>query len=56
MAVAALVGVVQLGLTTAAAHRQPDRQALDLLAYLLLAVGPVALVWRWRSRPACWPW
>jgi signal transduction histidine kinase len=49
VAVAALVGVVQLGLTTAAAHRQPDRQALDLLAYLLLAVGPVALVWRWRS-------
>jgi signal transduction histidine kinase len=49
VAVAALVGIVQLGLTTAAAHRQPDRQALDLLAYLLLAVGPVALVWRWRS-------
>ena len=49
VAVAALVGVVQLGLTTAVAHRQPDRQPLDLLAYLLLAAGPVALVWRWRS-------
>jgi signal transduction histidine kinase len=50
VAVAVLVGVVQLGLTTLVARRQPDRQALDLLAYLLLAVGPVALLWRWR-----WP-
>jgi signal transduction histidine kinase len=41
--------VAQLGLTTLAARRQPDRQALDLLAYLLLAVGPVALLWRRRS-------
>ena len=49
VAVAALVGVVQLGLTTGAAQRQPDRQPLDLLAYLLLAAGPVALLWRWRS-------
>src|SRR5215217_4392363 len=49
LAVAALVAVAQLGLTTLAAHRQPDRQALDLLAYLLLAAGPVALLWRWRS-------
>src|SRR5829696_7134152 len=49
LAVAALVAVAQLGLTTLAAHRQPDRQALDLLAYLLLVAGPVALVWRWRS-------
>ncbi|HEV3496901.1 MAG TPA: sensor histidine kinase [Actinomycetes bacterium] len=49
VAVAALVGVVQLGLTTVAAHRQPDRQPLDLLAYLLLAAGPVALLWRRRS-------
>ena len=47
--VAALVAVAQLALTTLAAHRQPDRQALDLLAYLLLAVGPVALLWRRRS-------
>jgi signal transduction histidine kinase len=49
VAVAALVAVAQLGLTTLAARRQPDRQALDLLAYLLLAVGPVALLWRRRS-------
>ena len=49
VAVAGLVAVVQLGLTTLAARRQPERQALDLLAYLLLAAGPVALFWRWRS-------
>jgi signal transduction histidine kinase len=49
VAVAVLVGVVQLGLTTAVARRQPDRQALDLVAYLLLATGPVALLWRRRS-------
>ena len=49
VAVAVLVGVVQLGLTTLVARRQTDRQALDPLAYLLLAVGPVALLWRWRS-------
>jgi signal transduction histidine kinase len=49
LAVAGLVGVVQLGLTTLAARNQPDRQPLDLLAYLLMATGPVALVFRWRS-------
>jgi signal transduction histidine kinase len=49
VAVAVLVGVVQLTLTSLAAHRQPERQALDLAAYLLLAAGPVALFWRWRS-------
>src|SRR4030095_12021555 len=49
VAVAVLVGVVQLGLTTAVADRQPERQPLDLLAYLLLAAGPVALLWRRRS-------
>src|SRR5829696_728361 len=49
LAVAVLVGVVQLALTTLAARRQPERQSLDLAAYLLLAAGPVALVWRWRS-------
>src|SRR5215213_1656465 len=52
LAVAALVAVAQLGLTTLAAHRQPDRQALDLLAYLLLTAGPVALLWRRRSPAA----
>ena len=54
VAVAVLVGVAQLGLTTGAAQGQPDRQPLDLLAYLLLAAGPVALLWRWRSRSGCW--
>jgi signal transduction histidine kinase len=49
VAVAALVAVAQLGLTTLAARHEPDRQALDLLAYLLLAAGPVALLWRRRS-------
>ena len=49
VAVAVAVGVVQLGLTTLAARRQPDRQALDLLAYALLAAGPVALLLRWRT-------
>jgi signal transduction histidine kinase len=49
LAVVVLVGVVQLALTSLAAHRQPERQALDLVAYLLLVAGPVALFWRWRS-------
>jgi signal transduction histidine kinase len=51
LAVAVLVLVLQLGLCTLAAHRQPDRHPLDLLGYLLLAAGPVALLWRWRSPP-----
>jgi signal transduction histidine kinase len=49
VAVAALTGVLQLGLTLGASRNQPDRQPLDLLAFLLLATGPVALLWRWRS-------
>ncbi|MFL5881434.1 MAG: sensor histidine kinase [Actinomycetota bacterium] len=49
VAVAVLVGVVQLGLTTLAARHRTDRLSLDLLSYLLLAVGPVALLWRRRS-------
>jgi signal transduction histidine kinase len=49
VAVAVLVGVAQLGLTTLAARNQPGRLPLDPLGYLLLAVGPVALLWRWRS-------
>jgi signal transduction histidine kinase len=48
VAVAALVAVVQLGLTTLAARHRPGFQDLDLLGYLLLAAGPVALLWRWR--------
>jgi signal transduction histidine kinase len=49
VAVALLVAVPQLALTTGAARGQTDRQPLDLLAYLLLAAGPVALLWRRRS-------
>src|SRR4029453_16712707 len=49
VAVAALTGVVQIGLTIGASRNNPARQPLDLLAFLLLAVGPVALLWRWRS-------
>jgi signal transduction histidine kinase len=49
VAVAALTGVVQVLLTLGASRNQPDRQSLDLLAFLLLAAGPVALLWRRRS-------
>jgi signal transduction histidine kinase len=49
LVVAGLVLVVQVGLTTAVARRQPERQPLDLLAYLFLTAGPVALLWRRRS-------
>ena len=56
LAVAGLVGVVQVALTIGASRGQPDRQPLDLLAFLLLVAGPVALVWR-RPWPAgVWPW
>jgi signal transduction histidine kinase len=51
LAVAGLVLVAQLLLTTGAARNQPERQPLDLVAYLLLAAGPLALVWR-RRAPA----
>jgi signal transduction histidine kinase len=47
--VAALTGAVQIGLTIGASRNQPHREPLDLLAYLLLAAGPVALLWRRRS-------
>jgi signal transduction histidine kinase len=49
LAVAGLVLVVQVGLTIGASRGQSGRQPLDLLAFLLLAAGPVALLWRWRS-------
>jgi signal transduction histidine kinase len=49
VAVALLVGVLQLGTTTLAARHRPGAQPLDPLGYLLLAAGPVALLWRWRS-------
>ena len=37
VAVAVLVGVAQLGLTTLAARHRTDRLSLDLLSYLLLS-------------------
>src|SRR5215213_3275826 len=49
LAVAVLVAVAQLGLPPFAARNQPTRRPLDLVAFALLAVGPVALLWRWRS-------
>jgi signal transduction histidine kinase len=50
LAVAVLVGIAQLGLTPLAARNQShSSQPLDLVAFAFLAVGPVALVWRWRS-------
>jgi signal transduction histidine kinase len=49
VAVALLVGVLQLGLTTLAARHRQSAQSLDPLGYLLLAAGPVALLWRRRS-------
>jgi signal transduction histidine kinase len=48
LAVAVLVGVAQVALTTGAATNQPDAQPLDALAYLLLVAGPVTLPARRR--------
>jgi signal transduction histidine kinase len=48
VAVAAGVGLIQIVGTTFAGHRQPSRDALDALAYTLLAIGPVALLVRRR--------
>ncbi|HET8624313.1 MAG TPA: sensor histidine kinase [Gemmatimonadales bacterium] len=42
------VGAIQIVGTRAAAQAQPEREPLDALAYLLLAVGPVALMARHR--------
>jgi signal transduction histidine kinase len=49
LTVAGLTGVAQVVLTIGASQGQPERQPLDLLAFLLLAAGPLALVWRRRS-------
>jgi signal transduction histidine kinase len=49
LAVAGLVLVAQLVFTPLAAHNQPDRHQLDLVAFALLTAGPAALVWRRRS-------
>jgi signal transduction histidine kinase len=42
------VAIVQIGATYLASRHQPERRAFDLLAFLLLAVGPVALLFRRR--------
>lgn len=47
-ALPALLLVVQVVFTTLAARNQPDRAALDLLGYALLAAGPLALLLRRR--------
>jgi signal transduction histidine kinase len=48
LAVTLAVGAVQIIGTHGAAQRQPDREPLDALAYILLAAGPVALLARHR--------
>ncbi|HEX6675718.1 MAG TPA: sensor histidine kinase [Actinomycetes bacterium] len=50
LARAAAIGVVQVGATFFAAHNQPERKHLGLLAVALLVAGPAALVVRRR-----WP-
>jgi signal transduction histidine kinase len=47
---AVAVGIVQLTATTLAARHQHDRASLDVAGYVLLAVGPIALLWR-RVHP-----
>jgi len=43
-----VIGAVQITGSTFAAENQPEREPLDALGYLLLAAGPVALLWRER--------
>ncbi|MFC6008065.1 sensor histidine kinase [Angustibacter luteus] len=50
--VALVLLVVQLGGSTAAATRQPQARALDVAGYLLLALGPLALLVLPRHRVA----
>ncbi|MFO7279194.1 MAG: histidine kinase [Thermoanaerobacterales bacterium] len=45
---ALVAAVVHVGATTAAADHQPDARPLDVLAYVLLLAGPVALLGRLR--------
>jgi signal transduction histidine kinase len=42
--------VLQVGITIVAARHQPERRDMDVLGLVLLAAGPVALVWQRR-----WP-
>jgi signal transduction histidine kinase len=48
IAIAAGVGIVQVLGTHIASSHQPERRSLDLLAFLLLAAGPLALIVRRR--------
>jgi signal transduction histidine kinase len=48
VALALGVGIVQVGATYLASRHQPERRPLDLLAFVLLALGPAALVFRRR--------
>jgi signal transduction histidine kinase len=48
LAITLAVAVVEIIGTHGTAQRQPDRQSLDALAYILLAAGPVALLARRR--------
>jgi signal transduction histidine kinase len=47
---ALIIGVIQVVGTTFAGHHQTGRTSLDALGYLLLSIGPLALVFRRR-----WP-
>ena len=42
------VGIVQVGVTLLASIHQPERRSIDALAVILLAAGPVALIYRRR--------
>lgn len=44
-----LVGLIQVGGSVGAASGQPDRRALDGLAFALLLAGPIALGWLRRA-------
>ena len=48
LVLAGVVLVAQVGITTLAASHQTDRDSVDALGVLLLAAGPIALVWRRR--------
>jgi signal transduction histidine kinase len=49
--IAVVVGVLQIAGTIFASRHQTGRSSLDVLAYTLLAAGPLALLWR-RRHPA----
>jgi signal transduction histidine kinase len=54
-ALIAVVAAVQIGGTALAARQQTDVRTLDIVGYLLLAAGPLALPWRHRwPVPTLW--